>query len=195
MTLKEELIELRKELSRIDQGIGDVIERLSRDAGEIEYTDLDRADAEFEAAGLCVRSRNVLSRLGLLRRGVAGAVAALSKMKHSDLTRIKNCGPAVANRIRMFVRENGSRMADDSPKKFLSDIGFYNKGRRYLTRMENIHAAAGILTVEDLESRTYDELCRLKGMGETTEWELKQALDRHGIVLRSVRDREVNPCG
>lgn len=155
---------------------------------------LDVPLSDFE---LSVRSRNCLKKMGLRSLG------DLLRATEQELLSYKNFGETSLNEIKALLASKGLRLgqaADESktaPRrpaasnvdnvapellgKSVGDLELSVRSRKALQRLN-------INTLNELASRTEDELLGCKNFGQTSLSEIKQQLTQFGMGLRKLEE-------
>ena len=155
---------------------------------------LDIPLSDFE---LSVRSRNCLKKMNMRTLG------DLLKTTEQELLGYKNFGETSLNEIKALLAQNGLRLgqaADESKTailrrptaavgnvapevlgKSVADMELSVRSRKALQRLN-------INTLNELASRTEDELLGCKNFGQTSLNEIKQQLGTFGLSLRKLEE-------
>ena len=150
-------------------------------------------DTRLPEFGLGVRSRNCLKQMNL------HTVGDLLSTSESDLLNYKNFGETSLNEIKAMLTKKGLKVgqvlmepADETPEtpapaltapevlllsRPISELQLSVRSRRCLQRL-------GITFIEDLVSRSENELLSIKNFGLTSLNEIRRELAERGLGLR-----------
>ena len=146
--------------------------------------------SDFE---LSVRSRNCLRKMGIKTLG------DLLKISEAELLSYKNFGETSLREIKTILESKGLKLggalesqetdedADDAEAqerkmllaKPVEELGLSVRSRKCLAKLE-------VRTLEDLTNKTDAELLGCKNFGVTSLNEIKKALEKYGLSLRTL---------